>query len=100
MRWLKRLVAKWAREEEWTNSAKVAFAEDSPRRSIDHNESSETIRFNLTPAVGGRILRVNRESNQRGLSLGPSETSQLYVIPSGEDVGQRVAKIINIELLK
>jgi len=26
--------------------------------------------------------------------------SQTYVIPSGEDVGERVAKIINLELFK
>lgn len=54
----------------------------------------EVINFSLTPAVGGRILRSTRRNKQ-----GDRET-QLYVIPSGEDVGERVAKILNLELIK
>lgn len=54
----------------------------------------DTISFSLTPAVGGRILRSTRRNRH-----GDCE-HQIYVIPAGEDVGERVAKILNLELLK
>lgn len=58
-------------------------------------EGEERITFELTSAVGGRILNVRRYQQKLD-----RHDSQTYVIPSGEDVGQRVAKILNLELLK
>lgn len=60
---------------------------------VDYEEH-ETVRFTLTPAVGGRILQVVRRNKQ-----GDRDT-QTYVIPSGEDVGERVSRILNLELMK
>ena len=53
------------------------------------------VRFDLVSATGGRILQVRRWDRKR-------DTTDIvtYVIPSGEYVGQRVAKILNLELLK
>lgn len=58
-------------------------------------EGEDRITFDLTSAVGGRILNVRRYDNRKD-----QHDSQTYVIPSGEDVGSRVAKIINLELIK
>ena len=58
-------------------------------------EGEDRVTFELTSAVGGRILNVRRFDNRKDM-----HDSQTYVIPSGEDVGERVAKIINLELLK
>jgi hypothetical protein len=58
-------------------------------------EGEDRITFELTSAVGGRILNVRRYDNRKD-----QHDSQTYVIPSGEDVGSRVAKIINLELIK
>ena len=58
-------------------------------------EGSDRISFELTAAVGGRILNVRRYDERKDRN-----DNQTYVIPSGEDVGARVAKIINLELLK
>jgi hypothetical protein len=58
-------------------------------------EGEDRISFELTSAVGGRILNVRRYDERRD-----SGSNQTYVIPSGEDVGARVAKIINLELIK
>ena len=64
---------------------------------------SETIRFTLSPAVGGRILRVTREvrGNSAKNTIGGSypETTT-YIIPSNENIGERVAKIVNLETFK
>lgn len=58
-------------------------------------EGQDRITFELTSAVGGRILNVRRYDDRKDRN-----DNQTYVIPSGEDVGARVAKILNLELLK
>ncbi len=58
-------------------------------------EGQDRISFELTSAVGGRILNVRRYDERKD-----QHATQTYVIPSGEDVGARVAKIINLELIK
>lgn len=58
-------------------------------------EGEDRISFELTAAVGGRILNVRRYDERKD-----RHDQQTYVIPSGEDVGSRVAKIINLELIK
>ena len=58
-------------------------------------EGEDRISFELTSAVGGRILNVRRYDQRKD-----RHESQTYVIASGEDVGERVAKILNLELLK
>jgi len=58
-------------------------------------EGEDRISFELTSAVGGRILNVRRYDDRKD-----RHDNQTYVIPSGEDVGARVAKIVNLELLK
>lgn len=58
-------------------------------------EGQDRISFELTSAVGGRILNVRRYDDRKD-----RHDATTYVIPSGEDVGSRVAKIINLELIK
>jgi hypothetical protein len=59
------------------------------------SEGQERITFELSTAVGGRILNVRRYDERKD-----RHDNQTYVIPSGEDVGARVAKIINLEMIK
>jgi hypothetical protein len=58
-------------------------------------EGEDRISFELSAAVGGRILNVRRYDNKTDRN-----NTTTYVIASGEDVGARVAKILNLELLK
>lgn len=58
-------------------------------------EGEGRITFELSTAVGGRILNVRHYDERKD-----RHESQTYVIPSGEDVGERVAKIVNLELFK
>jgi len=58
-------------------------------------EGEDRISFELTSAVGGRILNVRRYDDRKD-----RQDATTYVIPSGEDVGSRVAKIVNLELIK
>jgi hypothetical protein len=59
------------------------------------SEGEGRISFELSSAVGGRILNVRHYDERKD-----RHETQTYVIPSGEDVGERVAKIINLELFK
>jgi hypothetical protein len=58
-------------------------------------EGEGRISFELSTAVGGKILNVRHYDDRKD-----RHDSQTYVIPNGEDVGERVAKIINLELFK
>ena len=58
-------------------------------------EGEERISFELSTAIGGRILNVRRYDDRKD-----RHDCQTYVIPNGEDLGQRVAKILNLEQYK
>lgn len=58
-------------------------------------EGENRITFELSSAVGGKILNVRHYDHRTD-----RHESQTYVIPGGEDIGERVAKIINLEMFK
>ena len=58
-------------------------------------EGEDRISFELSSAIGGRILNVRRYDDRKD-----RHDHQTYVIPNGEDVGERVAKIVNLEMFK
>lgn len=95
MNWFKRFIIKWALKTE-SDSNKVGLA--IPSSLKESQEDTGAVRFSLTPAVGGRILRVSTETHSQ--TKGYNTESTTYVIPSGEDVGARVTKIINLEIMK
>lgn len=58
-------------------------------------EGEGRITFELSSAVGGKILNVRHYDDRKD-----RHESQTYVIPNGEDIGERVAKIVNLEMFK
>jgi hypothetical protein len=58
-------------------------------------EGEDRISFELSSAIGGRILNVRRYDERKD-----RHDHQTYVIPNGEDIGERVAKIVNLEMFK
>jgi hypothetical protein len=58
-------------------------------------EGENRINFELSSAVGGKILNVRHYDERKD-----RHETQTYVIPSGEDIGERVAKIVNLEMFK
>lgn len=94
--WLRRKLRRFLEDDSMAIESGMVKA----ARSEDYEE--DQLRFTLSPAIGGRILRVTRTTQHKhSNSLGSSSMeSATYVIPSGEDVGERVSKILNLELLK
>jgi hypothetical protein len=58
-------------------------------------EGENRITFELSSAVGGKILNVRHYDERKD-----RHDHQTYVIPNGEDIGERVSKIINLEMFK
>ena len=102
-KWIYKQVKKaWADKDKYEESErginilernmKLGTAQMVDRVSV---EGQDRITFELSNAVGGKILNVRRYDDRKD-----RQDSQTYVIPSGEDVGARVAKILNLELFK
>jgi len=87
----KHLYEQQIKERNYINMGTIGAAQIDRGRA----EGEDRITFELTSAVGGRILNVRRYDNRKDQHDGTT-----YVIPSGEDVGSRVSKIINLELIK
>lgn len=90
----------------WDNSNKYQTTKNYPelkmalgggQLAVDRGspEGEDRISFELSSAVGGRILNVRRYDTRTD-----RHNQTTYVIPTGEDIGARVAKIINLELIK
>jgi hypothetical protein len=87
----KHLYEQQIKEREYINMSTMGAVQVDRGRA----EGEDRITFELTSAIGGRILNVRRYDNRKD-----QHDATTYVIPSGEDVGSRVAKIINLELIK
>jgi hypothetical protein len=106
MKWFDRWVYKQAKKA-WENKDQYEEAEYANNKisrmgtigvaQIERGraEGEGRITFELSTAVGGKILNVRHYDDRKD-----RHDSQTYVIPNGEDVGERVAKIINLELFK
>ena len=58
-------------------------------------EGESVIRFEISSAVGGKIVTVRRNDPRKD-----HYDQTTYVIPTGEDLGERIAKIVNMEQYK
>lgn len=103
MKWLRRIITNWVREDwdaagrarEETRGLNIPMGSLKIKSSSQVYEDDESIRFELSSAIGGRILTIRRWNNKQDRTEGTT-----YVIPADQDVGERVAKIVNLELFK
>lgn len=102
-RWLYQKVRDmWDNRHKYSQYEKRNWLEENTKMAIGQAmvergspEGQDRISFELSTAIGGRILNVRRYDDRKD-----RHDNQTYVIPNGEDVGERVAKIVNIELFK
>lgn len=87
---------KYEMDREYNESRSIKMATVGAQAiSRGSPEGEGRINFELSTAVGGKILNVRHYDDRKD-----RHESQTYVIPNGEDVGERVAKIINLEMFK
>ena len=90
MKWLKRVVVKWVRDD-WNSSQPVAQDVIVGARSVD----VEGLSFNVMPANGGTVVQIryyDRKTDRNG--------NITHVIPEGEDIAERIGQIVSLELLR
>ena len=90
MKWLKKVVVKWVRDD-WNSCQPV---QDSPRvgaKAVD----VEGLSFNVMPAQGGTVVQIrcyDRKTDRNNHIT--------HVIPEGEDIAERIGQIVSLELLR
>lgn len=106
MKWFKRMVIKWVRED-WENarndqpedcypSPKLSRANSISTISGRANVDSEpTLQFKVYSAVGGKVVEFNRYDPKSDRT-----DRQIYIIGKDEDFGEKIAKISMLESLR
>lgn len=90
MKWLKRKIVGWVRED-WYASQPVAESPIVGSRAID----VEGLSFNVMSAQGGTVVQIrsyDRKSDRNN--------NITHVIPDGEDISTAIGHIVSMELLR
>jgi hypothetical protein len=103
MKWFKRMVIKWVRED-WDNARddQPADCYPSPKLSRSNSvstgrgiDSDPTLQFKVYSAVGGKVVEFNRYDPKTDRN-----DRQVYIIGKDEDFGEKIAKISMLESLR
>ena len=86
MKWLKRIVVKWVRDD-WSVAQDVAVG----ARSVD----VEGLSFNVMPAQGGTVVQIRCYDRRTDRN-----NHITHVIPDGEDIATAIVHIVSMELLR
>ena len=87
MKWIRRKIANWLREDELSTTIS-----DLTRNNIN---SKSSIRFTIYPASGGFVIEHIKQDRYKD-----SEGPELTIVNNGEDLGKTVEHIIAIESLR
>lgn len=95
MKWLKNKVIKWVRED-WEEENKRSRDVGITLRADDHRPDKEPIlNFRIYSAENGQILEFNRYDRVKD-----RQQVSIYIIGKDEDVSDKVAKCLSLEMLK
>lgn len=90
MRWFKKIVVKWVRDD-WYSSQPVQDVPSVGTRAVDVDGLS----FNVMSAQGGTVVQIR--SYDRRTDRNNNTT---HVIPDGEDISTAIGHIVSMELLR
>jgi hypothetical protein len=101
MKWLKKLVVKWVRED-WDNASQVEETYAVPRLRKSNSsiqgstlDSDAQLTFTVYNAIGGKVVEFRRYDRKTDRS-----DHSVYVIGKEEDFGAKIAKIAMLEVIK
>ena len=98
MNFLKRMVVKWVKEDWENQSINRIYGNDSMRISAIQSKTTPdcpSINFQIYSATGGNVVEVQYYNETLDKSY-----KALHIIPSDQDLGEGISKIITIEMLK
>jgi hypothetical protein len=92
-----KVLFKWlARKIDQVNDNRPEIEDYSSTLKVSsHGLGSTGLSFNLYPAAGGTVIELYQYDN-----ITNKNNHNLYVISSGEDLGQGLAHIVTMEALK
>lgn len=90
MKWLKRKIIQWVRED-YYNSQPVAASPSIGSSAVD----VEGLSFNVMPAQGGTVVQIRQYDRKTDRN-----NHITHVIPDGEDIATRIGHIVSMELLR
>ena len=93
MKWFDRWFARKC-EEAWNSSREVGISAIKVRES-DHIDSEPIINFRIYAAQNGKILEFSKYDRVKDRS-----DRTVYIINKDEDLGEKVAKCLSLELLR
>lgn len=94
MKWLKRKVIKWVRED-WEKAREDQSIGIHPRCDNNRPDTDPIINFRIYSAENGKILEFNRYDHAKDRNR-----VSMYIIDKEEDVSEKVSKCLSLELLK
>jgi hypothetical protein len=95
MKWFDRWFEKKCRES-WENPRNVKAVESGVYPSTHSGVEGESdLHFRIYSATGGHVMEFRKYDRRTDQTQ-----TQLYVIAKEEDIGERVARIVNLEMLK
>lgn len=98
MKWLKRKIIKWVREdwdtarEDYSIGNKIYASRDVEAGICD---AEPVLNFRVFSAVGGQVVEFRRYDRKTDRT----DTST-YIITNDQDFGEKISKIANMEILK
>jgi hypothetical protein len=113
MNWLKKIVVKWMRDE-WDNMYNTKQSAGYKGESYNVGQikplslsdltttspSTNSINFQIYPANGGHVAEITFVDPNQFTIGGTNPRKSLHIIPSSEDLGEALSKIITYEMLK
>jgi hypothetical protein len=100
MKWFKRMVVKWVRDD-WESGSRQDDCYPSPKISSMNSVSTRdvnsdpTLQFKIYNAIGGKVVEFSRYDRKADRSF-----HDIYIIGKNEDFGEKIAKIAMLETLK
>jgi hypothetical protein len=106
MKWFKRMIINWVRED-WEKASQPQQDDCYPSTKMSRGNSISTIsgrtsidsepilQFKVYSAVGGKIVEFSRYDPKSD-----RHDHQVYIIGKDDDFGEKIAKISTLEVLR
>jgi hypothetical protein len=95
MKWLKRKVIQWVREDWDEVNEKSSIAIRGRDVEAGMCDAEPVLNFRVFSAVGGQVVEFRRYDRKTDRS-----DTTTYIIHKEDDFGEKISKIANLEMLK
>ena len=94
MGFFRRKFMEWSKRA-WDDAHSEQYVTNGSVKANDHIDSDPQLNFKIYSATGGHIMEFRRYDRKID-----RYDNQLYVISTDDNMGERVARIVNMEMMK